>query len=131
MDIEQGAVYPTPTLSFGVFWDWIVLHPNCILRAGTPETVIYDDQDLHWHFGTEGHESNETLIVQIIRGKRLMGELLVQPEQVTYVQSFEGEHEDEHVFELVSETEKQRIACYFFVLSHGFDDEITETGRVH
>ena len=61
-----------------------------------------------------------------------MGELLVQPEQVTYVQGFEGEHEDEHIFELVSETEKQSLACYFFVLSHGFDDDgIPESGRVH
>ena len=129
MAVEPGAVNPTPTLSFQVFWDWIVLHPNCILRAGTPEAVIYDEQDLHWHFGTE---NSDTLIVQVIRGKRLMGELLVQPEQVTYVQGFEGAHEDEHIFELVSETEKQRLACYFFVLSHGFDDDgIGETGRVH
>ncbi len=128
MAVEPGAVYPTPTLSFQVFWDWIVLHPNCILRAGTPEAVIYDEQDLHWHFGTE---NSDTLIVQVIRGKRLMGELLVQPEQVTYVQGFEGAHEDEHIFELVSETEKQRLACYFFVLSHGFDDDGTGEGRVH
>ncbi len=128
MAVEPGAVNPTPTLSFQVFWDWIVLHPNCILRAGTPEAVIYDEQDLHWHFGTE---NSDTLIVQVIRGKRLMGELLVQPEQVTYVQGFAGEHEDEHIFELVSETEKQRLACYFFVLSHGFDDDGTGEGRVH
>ncbi len=126
MDAEEKT-FPTPTHSFEIFWDWLVLHPICILRGGTPETVIYDDQDLHWHFGAEG---DEILLVQVIRGKRLMGELLVQREQVTYVQGFEGEHEGEHIFELVSETEKERLACYFFVLSHGFDDDsFPATGR--
>jgi len=42
------------------------------------------------------------------------------------------EQADEHVFELISETEADRFAAYFFVLSHGFDPEGAPTGpRVH
>ena len=127
MEVDEKRPLPNPTLSFEIFWEWLVLHPNCVLRAGTPQSVLYDDEDLHWHFATEG---SETLLVQIIRGKRLMGELLVQPERVAYVQAFEGEQEGEHVFELVCETEKERLAAYFFVLAHGFDEEdFPPTGR--
>ena len=130
MTLGQGSDFPTPTLSFDVFWDWLIAHANCILRAGTPETVIYDDEDLHWHFAAE---NAETLLVQVIKGKRLVGELLIQPEQVAYAQGFQGDQEGEHIFELVTENENERLAAYFFVLSHGFDDDsgMPLGGRVH
>ncbi len=108
------------TLAFETFWSWVASHPNCILRAGTPEAVIYDDEDLHWHFAAEGPQ---TLVVQVIRGKRLVGELLIEPEQVTYVQGSAGDREDEFVFELVSETESEQVAGYFFVLTHGYEPQ--------
>ena len=117
------------TLPFDVFWTWLVSHPNCILRAGTPEAVFYDDEDLHWHFA---REEPGTLLVQLIRGKRLLGEILVDPEQVTYVQGAAGEEEVEYVFELVSETGADRIAAYYFVLAHGYDSVGPFTpARVH
>ena len=122
---------PPFTLPFDAFWNWLIIHPNCILRAGTPEAVLYDDDDLHWHFTSE---EAATLLVQVLRGKRLIGELMVDPEQVTYVQGVAGQHEDEHVFELIEETETDRIAAYFFVLVHGYEDEdqLSFTpGRVH
>jgi hypothetical protein len=108
------------TLAFETFWSWVMSHPNCILRAGTPETVLYDDEDLHWHFAAEGPQ---TLVVQVIRGKRLMGELLIEPEHVTYVQGSAGDREEEFVFELISETEAEQIASYFFVLTHGYEPQ--------
>lgn len=119
------------TLPFETFWGWLVAHPNCILRAGTPEAVLYDDEDLHWHFATEGPQM---LLVQVIRGKRLIGEILLEPEGVTYVQGSAGDVEDEFVFELIAEGESERMVAYFFVLAHGFDVE-TEAphtpSRVH
>ena len=127
MAIEEQATISSPTLSFQIFWDWLLAHPNCILRAGTPDSILYDDEDLHWHFAAEGAE---TLVVQVIRGKRLMGELLIQPERVAYVQGLEGDQEAEHIFELISETASERIAAYFFVLTHGFDEQsFPPTGR--
>ena len=120
---------PHATLSFHRFWDWLVAHPNCILRAGTPEAVLYDDEDLHWHFASEGPE---TLLVQVLRGKRLIGELVVLPDQVTYVQALPGDQEGEFVFELVAEGENDRIAAFFFVLAHGLETEEEFTpARVH
>ncbi len=47
----------SPTLAFDEFWRWLVLHPNCIVRAGTADSVLYDDDDLHWHFANEGPEA--------------------------------------------------------------------------
>ncbi len=122
---------PPFTIPFEIFWNWVVTHPNCILRAGTPEVVLYDDEDFHWHFAAEGAT---TLVVQVLRGKRLIGEMLFEPEQITYVQGVQGRRDDEHVFELVSETEKDHVAAYFFVLAHGYEDENEKSlspGRVH
>ena len=116
------------TLTFETFWAWVVAHPNCILRAGTPESVLYDDDEFHWHFATEGPH---TLLVQVIRGKRLVGELLVEPEGVTYVQGAVGEREDEYVFELVTEAQGERTVAFFFVLAHGYDGEEAEPTHPH
>lgn len=118
------------TLPFQSFWSWVVTHPNCILRAGTPEAVLYDDEDLHWTFGAE---DTETLLVQLLRGKRFVGEILVAPEHVTYVEGAPGDVEGEYVFELIAESERDRISAYFFVMAHGFDveDPSHSPGRVH
>jgi hypothetical protein len=117
------------TLSFGPFWTWLTTHPNCILRAGTPDAVLYDDDDLHWHFASEG---SHTHLVQVLRGKRLLGELLVEPEEVSYVQGSQGEEEGEFLFELIAESEAEQMVSWFFVLSHGYETESGSTpGRVH
>jgi hypothetical protein len=118
-----------PTLPFETFWAWLLGHPNCIVRAGTPEAILYDDEDLHWHFA---QEEPGTLLVQVLRGKLLVGELLLAPDQVAYVQGLAAEREEEYVFELITETESDRFASYFFVLSHGYDVEGEFTpSRVH
>jgi hypothetical protein len=116
----------TPTLPFDTFWDWVVTHPNCILRAGSREVVLYDDEDYHWHFAQEGHES---LLVQVIRGKRLVGELLIPKDRVAYVQGVLGDQEGEFLFELISGDEHDQGSVYFFVLSHGFESAEDEPPR--
>ena len=110
---------PLATLPFEDFWNWLLLHPNCILRAGTPDAVVFDDDDLHWHFAADG----VLLFVQVIRGKRLLGEVVIDSERVAYVQALGEEREGEFLFELVSESESERTAAYTFVLSHAFDDD--------
>jgi hypothetical protein len=126
---EKAAKDPTPTLSLQVFWDWLVQHPNCILRAGTQDATLFDDEDLHWHLANEGPE---TLLVQVIRGKELLGELRLSTELVTYVQGMPSDQEGEFFFEMVSETASDRQIVYFFVLSHGFDtQEPQPRSRVH
>lgn len=106
-------------VSFEVFWSWLVQHPNCLLRAGTADAVLYDDEDFHWYVGQDGG----VLVAQVIRGKRLVGDLVIDPTRVAYV-AIEGEQrEGEHVFELICETETDRYAAYTFVLTHGMTEE--------
>ena len=129
MSADSALPDETPTLSFDDFWEWLIRHPNCILRAGTQDTVVYDDEDYHWHFAIE---SPDTPLVQIIRGKRLVGEVLIAKERVAFVQGTVGDVEGEHVFDLVIEDELGRVTAYFFVLSHAYEGpEVTEAGGVH
>ena len=117
------------TLSFEDFWEWIVLHPNCILRAGIQNSVIYDDEDYHWHFA---QDDPDAFLVQVIRGKRLVGEFVVSREEVAYVQSVAGDQEGEVLFEAIAAEEAETPLVCFFVMSHGFDVEMGETPhRVH
>ncbi len=118
------------TLPFDIFWQWLATHPNCILRAGTPEAVLYDDEDLHWHFVAY---QGGMVGIQLLRGKRFLGELFVDPEPITYVQGLAGEMEGEYVFDLIAESETERTANYHFVLCHGYEDEEDDLppGRVH
>jgi hypothetical protein len=116
----------TFTLPFSKFWSWINQHPNCIVRAGTPEAVLFDDEDLHWHFATE---DDGTLLVQVIRGKKLYGEIAIAAHEVSFVQIEPGEG-DEYRFDLLGDGDEAGVAAYHFVLSHGFDeDETPETRR--
>jgi hypothetical protein len=124
MTTETLAENNFATLPIEIFWGWLKQHPNCILRAGTADSVVYDDEDFHWILADEG----EYLIAQMIRGKRLTGELFIQQEQIAYVQSVEGEREGEFVFELIAETEAERVTAAFFVLCHGFDEENPHSG---
>ena len=114
------------TLPFDAFWSWLLLHPNCIVRAGTVDAVLYDDDDLHWHFAVDG----ATVYVQVIRGKRLLGELILDSERVSYVEDLGEEREGEWAFELISESETDRVALYYFILTHGFEDDEEESPPV-
>ncbi|HKA88945.1 MAG TPA: hypothetical protein VKE22_14850 [Haliangiales bacterium] len=114
------------TLPFQTFWSWLRAHPNCILRAGTPEVVLFDDDDFHWHLDTDPEDG--AYLVQVIAGKKLVGELAVTPAEITYVQAEPGEN-DEFRFELVTESADTRLAAYHFVMSHGYDEEDEPSGQ--
>lgn len=117
------------TLSFGDFWEWVVAHPNCILRAGIQNSVIYDDEDYHWHLSLDGPD---IFLVQVIRGKRLVGEFVVYSDSVAYVQTLAGEQEGEVLFEALAAEESETPLVCFFVMSHGFDVEMGDSPhRVH
>jgi len=126
---KKSIEHAPSTIAFEGFWTWLQAHPNCIIRAGTPEAILYDDEDLHWHFSTE---ATGTLVVQVMRGKKLVGEIFVVPNEVTYVQGLAGE-EDEYVFELISETETDRVVSCYVVLSHDYDaqEALTPGRAVH
>lgn len=107
------------TLPFETFWKYLEAHPNCIVRAGTPEAALYDDEDLHWHFAT-GQDG--TVLVELIRGKKLVGDLVIAPSDVSYVQvEPEPDARDEWRFDLISETKDDRVSTHFFVMTHGYE----------
>ena len=116
LTVETGA-----TLSFDAFWRWIRRHPNCILRAGTPDSFLYDAEDLHWHLD----EDEERLpTVQLLRGKQLLGEILIERRDLLFVQALpdpDGE-QGQFLFELVGGGDEPH-PLYHFVLAHGFDEE--------
>ena len=89
----------TDSLTLQDFWPWLGDHCNCILRAGTPDSILYDDDDFHWRFT---QENPRTLLVQLVRGKRLIGEVFIEPELVSSVRMTPGE-KDEVIFRKVFE----------------------------
>jgi hypothetical protein len=107
------------TLPFEKFWDWIKAHRNCILRAGTADAILFDHDDYHWEIF---HEDGATHIVQLAKGKQLVGELVVIAGDIAFVQGSANEAQ-EHVFECVVELPTSREVAYHFVMVHGFEDE--------
>ncbi|MEO7093496.1 MAG: hypothetical protein ABI175_09610 [Polyangiales bacterium] len=107
------------TVQFEKFWTWLAGHANCILRAGTPEVVLLDQEDFHWTLITE---DEQTLVVQLARAKELVGELLVFPAEIAYVQVEPAETDGEWLFECIVESETAREVAYHFVMAHEYED---------
>lgn len=114
-------------LSFDEFWQWIQGHPNCILSIGTPDAVLYDHDDFHWTFTQQVVEGHEELVVQVIRGKSLIGEVLLPRGALTHVQGEERE-EGEYTFECFVETPEGPVASYYFAMSHGYTPDEPRQG---
>ncbi|WP_428820825.1 hypothetical protein [Microbulbifer sp. MCCC 1A16149] len=120
------------SLTLQDFWPWLADHCNCILRTGTPDSILYDDDDFHWRFT---QENANTLLVQLVRGKRLIGEVFIEPDLVSSVRMTRGEKE-EVIFDLMAEADGQEQVLYYFVMAHGFDEPEPEVpvarhGRLH
>ena len=111
----------TAPLTFERFWRWISEHPNCVVRAGTGEATLFDFDDYHWEFHDEedGHA-----IVGLIRGKNLVGELVVDKATVLFVQSsidVEAPQSGHWMFELIGGNKDEPVGVAFFVVSHGME----------
>ena len=119
MAISQRPASVALTLPFDKFWNWLQAHANCILRAGTPDALVFDHDEYHWHLATE---EEFTLLVQLVRGKELVGEIVILASEIAYVNCIPGEG-DEFVFECVVETPAGREVAYHFVMTHEYDEE--------
>ena len=115
----------TGTLELDAFWKWASAHYNCIVRAGSDSCVIYDQPYVHWHLA---QERDGTLVVQLIRGKDLISELVIDPRQVMYVESRPDE-EEQVLFELIVEAQGEAVPVYHFLMAHGYDDDQTGPRR--
>jgi hypothetical protein len=88
--------------------------------------LLFDHDDYHWHLASDAEES--ALLVQLVRGKDLVGEMVLMASEITYVQCESAEAE-EFVFECVVETESTREVAYHFVLAHAYEDDQPQQGR--
>jgi len=104
------------TLPFDKFWNWLQAHANCILRAGTPDVLLFDHDDYHWHLA---NEDEMTLLIQLVRGKELVAEMVLLGNEVAYVECNNVETE-EFLFECVVETPAGREVVYYFAMAHEF-----------
>lgn len=118
--MSSGESQQAP-LTFERFWRWISEHPNCVIRAGTPEATLFDFDDYHWEFHDEddGHA-----IIGLIRGKNLVGELVLDKAAIHFVQSsldVEAPQSGHWVFELIGGNKDEPGAVAYFVVSHGIE----------
>jgi hypothetical protein len=121
--VQAGA-----TLPFDRFWKWLKHHPNCILRAGTTDVWLYDQDDLHWHL-EENPDRNPS--VQLVRGKQVLAEIVLEVREVVFVQSTLDSEEDgerHFLFEVVGGDRTEPYAVYHFLLAHGFEEEPHQQG---
>ena len=115
--VETGT-----TLAFDRFWRWLKRHPNCILRAGTSDAFLYDDEDLHWHLE---EDEERTPTIQVLRGKQLLGEIVIEAREVMFVQAMpdpDGE-QGQFLFELVGGSGDDHVVHRVGLVAHGFDEE--------
>ncbi len=126
LTVQSGA-----TLTFERFWGWLKRHHNCILRAGTPDSWLYDQDDLHWHLdeGPERHPS-----VQLVRGKQVLAEIALDVRDVVFVQATLDSEEDgerRFLFEVVGGDRAEPYPVYHFLVAHGFEEEPHQGGLKH
>lgn len=116
------------TIPFDQFWTWLCVHHNCIIRAGTPDTLLFDHEEFHWHLFVEDDGGH---IVQLVRGKELVGEMVVIPNDIAYVQSepTESEGDNDQLFECVVELVDSRDVAYHFVVAHAYDEQPSSAAR--
>lgn len=105
-------------LTFERFWRWISEHPNCVVRAGTGEATLFDFDDYHWDFLDEddGHA-----VVGLVRGKNLVGELVIEKAQVLFVQAsldVEAPQAGHWLFEVIGGNKDEPFGVAWFVVSH-------------
>lgn len=116
-------------MTFERFWAWLKEHPNCILRAGTPDCYLYDQEDFHWVFTVDGDQNP---VVELVRGKRLVADLVLEVRDVLRVQASPDVEQPEHVlFEVVSNLQGTPTPVYEFLLSHGVEDPTHKTEYKH
>ena len=124
VNIQSGT-----TIAFDQFWQWLEEHPNCIVRAGTPDVVLFDHETLHWFVGEDGEHNP---LIQLIAGKVAVGEIVLDVRDVLYVQSVPDDAPKSRrvVFELVGGPKEDPYAVYHFLMSHGMEGMETHPGSM-
>ena len=110
------------SLRFEEFWRWLREHLNCVIEAGTSSATIMDFEDFHWVL-TE--EDDGRRVVQMMRGKGIVGELLIDPSEVTSVEvapDVESGSQGQWMFEVFGGAKEDPFVVAYFVMAHGFEE---------
>jgi hypothetical protein len=119
--MSSSSTTGTAPLTFDQFWRWLQDHRNCLVRAGSGEVALFDNDFVHWDFFDE---EDGRAVCQVILGKSLLGELVIERADVLFVQSsldVEDPSQGYHLFECVGGAGKDNFPLYHFVLTHGMD----------
>ncbi len=81
--------------------------------------LIFDHDEYHWYMFID---KNGAHVVQLVRGKLLVAEMVVLGGEVVYVFAHSNAH-DEHVFDCMVATPEGTEIAYHFVLAHAFESE--------
>ena len=125
MDQDYPLAPQVNTMTFDEFWEFLQGHFNCVLRAGTHDMAVFDDDSVHWRFL---NFETDSFLIQVGRGKLAVAEFVVHPSRVTYVQVSELGPE-EFLYELVYDDDGMIEVVYFFVLTHDFDADEGQRGQ--
>lgn len=112
---------PTQPLTFDQFWRWLMDHRNCVVRAGTADVALMDNELLHWDFFDE---EDGRAVCQAIVGKSLVGELVIERSDVLFVQAqpdLENPTSGYWAFECIGGPREESYPLYHFVLTHGME----------
>jgi hypothetical protein len=124
------SVQSGTTLPFDRFWRWLKLHCNCIVRAGTGDLWLHDQEAFHWHLE---EDEARTPVVQLVWGKLLVGEIALDVREVLFVQATQEPDAGEpgqYLFELVG-GQGEPYSMYHFLLAHGFEEDTQHGGLKH
>jgi hypothetical protein len=111
----------TTPLTFDAFWRWLQDHRSCVLRVGAGDAVLFDHELGHWELF---EEPDNRAVVQLVMGKGLVGELVIERADVLFVQVHpdpEDPQRQAFVFDCIGGPREDSYPLYHFVLSHGMD----------
>jgi hypothetical protein len=106
-------------MPFAGFWEFLKDHANCILGASWGSAALFDEDALHWAvFDQEDHHA----VLQLIRGKNLVGELVLDSRQVDEVElgpDPENPQSGHFLAELLSSARAGREVLGHVLMAHG------------
>jgi hypothetical protein len=108
-------------LTFDAFWRWLAEHRNCVLRVGSNDVMLMDNELLHWDFFDE---DDGRAVVQAIVGKALVGEVIIERSDVLFVQAspdLEQPGSQAWNFELIGGSKDENYPLFSFLLTHGME----------
>lgn len=108
-------------LTFDVFWRWLQEHRNCVLRFGSNDVMLMDNELVHWDFFDE---EEGRAVVQAIVGKSLVGEIIIERSDILFVQAspdLEQPGSQAWNFELIGGNKDENYPIFSLLLSHGME----------